>query len=58
MWTIVFYTDHRGKQPVIDFIASLPINEQAKLRNTLRLLLEFGTRLGMPHARPVKNKIW
>jgi phage-related protein len=24
----------------------------------IRLLKEFGTNLGMPHARPLRNRIW
>ena len=58
MWNIVFYTDHRGKSPPLEFIEGLPTMEQAKIRNTLRLLKEFGTNLGMPHARPIRGKLW
>ena len=32
--------------------------EQAKIRNTLRLLREFSTRLDMPHARHIQGKLW
>ena len=32
--------------------------EQAKIRNALRLLQEFGTSLGMPHAKPIQGKLW
>jgi phage-related protein len=58
MWSIVFYTDHRGKCPPLEFIEGLPMMEQAKIRNTLRLLKEFGTNLDMPHARSVQGKLW
>lgn len=58
MWNIVFYKDHHGKCPPLEFIESLPIIEQAKIRNTFRLLQEFGVRLGMPHAKPIKGKLW
>jgi phage-related protein len=58
MWTITFFTDHRGKSPPVEFINSLTVMEQAKIRNALRLLQEFGTGLGMPHAKPIKNKLW
>ena len=50
MWNIVFYVDHRGKCPPREFIEELPVMEQAKVRNVLRLLQEFGSNLSMPHA--------
>lgn len=49
MASIVFYTDHRGRSPVL---------EQAKIRNVLRLLEEFGLQLEMPHARHIEGKLW
>jgi len=56
--TIVFYVDHRGKCPPREFIEELPVMEQAKIRNVLRLLEEFGSNLSMPHARQIKGKLW
>jgi phage-related protein len=58
MWSIVFYKDHRGKCPPLEFIEKLPVMEQAKVRNALRLLQEFGTGLDMPHAKPIQGKLW
>ena len=58
MWTIVFYVDHRGKCPPREFIEELPVMEQAKIRNVLRLLQEFGSNLSMPHAKQIKGKLW
>ena len=58
MWNIVFYTDHREKCPPLEFIEELPVMEQAKIRNALRLLQEFGTNLMMPHAKRIKGKLW
>lgn len=58
MWKISFYTDHRGKSPPLEFIDSLPAMEQAKVRNALRLLKEFGVEMGMPHAKSVGEKVW
>ena len=58
MWSIVFYRDHRGKCPPLEFIEDLPVIEQAKIRNALRLLQEFGTNLSMPHAKPIQGKLW
>lgn len=58
MWQILFYTDHRGKCPPIEFIDSLPVVDQAKIRNDLRLLEEFGPKLGMPHAKKIHGRLW
>jgi phage-related protein len=32
--------------------------EQAKIRNVLRLLQEFGSNLSMPHTKKIKGKLW
>jgi len=58
MWNIVFYVDYRGKCPPREFIEELPVMEQAKIRNVLRLLQEFGSNLSMPHAKQIKGKLW
>lgn len=58
LWEIVFYQDHRGRIPVIEFIDALPAMDQAKVYNALRLLREFGTILGMPHTRHIDGKLW
>jgi phage-related protein len=42
----------------MDFIEKLPVAEQAKIWNSLRLLKEFGTNLSMPHARQMKGRLW
>lgn len=58
MWQIHFYEDHRGKSPVLDFISGLSLMDRAKVNNGLRLLEEFGTDLGMPHARRIEGRLW
>jgi phage-related protein len=58
IWQIAFYEDHRGRSPVLEFINSLPAGDRAKINNAFRLLNEFGTQLGMPHARPIEGKLW
>ena len=52
-WEIEFYADARGKSPVLEFINDLSAQDQAKIRNAIRLLREFGVLLKMPHARPL-----
>jgi phage-related protein len=58
MWNIHFYEDHRGKSQVLDFIKSLSPRDKAKINNLFRLLEEFGTNLGMPHARRIEGQLW
>lgn len=57
-WRITFYEDRRGNRPALEFVNSLPQQEQAKVYNSFRLLTEFGTLLGMPHARHIRGKLW
>ncbi len=57
-WQIHFYEDRRGRSPVLEFFTRLPTSDKAKITNALRLLEEFGTQLGMPHARTIEGKLW
>lgn len=57
-WRVTFYQDHRGQSPVLDFINDLPAKDRARIDMVIRLLQEFGTHLGMPHARPLRDRIW
>ena len=57
MWVIEFYTDHRGRAPVREFIHSLTKRERADVVHVLDLLQEYGLALGMPHARPISG-LW
>jgi phage-related protein len=59
-WAVEFYTDARDRSPVGEFLDALPKLERVEARNAIRLLQEFGTQLGMPHARPLTGhrKLW
>jgi phage-related protein len=57
-WHVGFYQDHRGQSPVLVFINELPARDRARIDLAIRLLKEFGTALGMPHARPLRDRIW
>lgn len=52
---VEFYTDARGTSPVEDFLNGLQPGEQAKADRYLKLLCQFGVRLGMPHARLLRG---
>ena len=50
-WEILLYRSPNGNFPVQDFIHSLAYKAQAKVRNVIKLLAEFGIRLGHPHVK-------
>lgn len=54
-WRVLFYTDARNRSPVLEFLNRLTAQERAEAENCFRLLREFGTRLGLPHARPISG---
>jgi phage-related protein len=57
-WQILFYEDRRGKSPALDFINALSAKDRAKVNIAFKLLAEFGTRLGMPHAKRIDGRLW
>jgi|SRR3989338_4702461 len=50
-WNIDYYESPTGDKPVEEFINSLQEKAQSKVVRTLELLEEFGTRVGLPHAK-------
>jgi phage-related protein len=52
-WEIGYYTTSSGREPVKEFIEDLADKPRSKVYNTLELLTEFGTGLGLPHAKKV-----
>lgn len=58
-WEIFLYSTPLGNTPVKDFIDGLDIKAQAKIRNTIALLREFGISLGLPHVKKVTGtSLW
>ena len=58
-WNILFYKTLQGDIPVNDFILSLEIKAQSKVRDSIKLLQEFGIRLGSPHVKKLTGtKLW
>lgn len=58
-WKILVYTTPFGNSPLKEFIDSLEIKAQAKIRNTINLLREFGIKLGSPHTRKLTGtELW
>lgn len=58
-WKILLYQTPQGDSPVKEFIDNLELTAQAKVRNTINLLKDFGTRLGSPHIKKLTGtKVW
>jgi len=56
-WIIEFYRDSKGKEPVVEFLDSLPINTRAKMVRLIDLLSKKGVLLKEPYTKKVKGKI-
>lgn len=48
VWTVEYYMDPRGREPVADFIDSLPTGAQAKVLRLVNLLADYGVLLKEP----------
>jgi hypothetical protein len=41
-WIVEFYRDTKDKEPVADFVDSLPVGTQAKIYRLIDLLAKYG----------------
>lgn len=58
-WKIQLYRTPQGDSPVKEFIDSLELKAEAKVRNTINLLRDFGTKLGAPHVKKLTGtELW
>lgn len=58
-WNILFYKTLQGDTPVNDFILSLELKAQSKVRDSIKLLRTFGVRLGSPHIKKLTGtELW
>lgn len=53
MITVEYYKSPSGREPVKDFMDSLPPKDRSRIFRGLSLLEEFWPRLGMPHVRSI-----
>jgi len=56
-WTVEFYKDINGNEPVADFLDLLDEEGQAKISRYIKLLLKLGVLLKEPYTRRVEGKI-
>lgn len=58
-WNTLFYKTLQGDTPVNDFILSLEVKAQSKIKDSIKLLQEFGIRLGSPHIKKLTGtELW
>jgi phage-related protein len=52
-----WYRTGSGRSPVEEGIDELPCPDQAKVHAHIRILEEYGRRLGMPHVERIKGRL-
>ena len=58
-WKVTYWESSLGEKPVEKFIGSLEVRARDKTVKTLELLEEFGTQIGLPHAKKVVGtRLW
>lgn len=57
-WAIDFFTTEDGKEPVAEFLDSLPRKHKAKAFWEIELLAEKGTELKEPYVKHVQEELW
>jgi phage-related protein len=58
-WKMLLYRSPNGNFPVEQFIDSLEIRAQSKVQDAIKLLREFGIRLGPPHVKKlIGTDLW
>lgn len=62
MYTIKFYRENNGKEPVRDYLDSLNNNfdrsRLLKISSYMKILTEYGTRAGLPYIKHLKGDLW
>lgn len=56
MWEIIIYAKENGREPVTEFIQSLPAKHQAKAIWEIDLLEEHGDRLQKPYVDSISGE--
>ena len=65
MYSIKFYKDKNGKEPVKDYLSTLGKKKDKdsrlnfnKIRDYIKILSQHGTRAGEPFVKHIDGKIW
>lgn len=57
-WSTVFYVAPSGRVPVREWLEEQDRDVQERVAALLQVLRAQGGRLGMPHAKHLRGKIW
>jgi phage-related protein len=57
-WTVIFYVDANGGNPVRTFLEGLDLRTQARLRRAVELLVQRNVLAGEPLVRHLEGKLW
>lgn len=57
-WSVLFYSDAQGNEPVKDFAVALNYEQRRKVIRAFQLLQEFGTALREPNVKHVAGDLW
>ena len=58
LWIIVTFETHGGEKPVDSFIRKQQQGGRAKIVHTVRLLRQYGNRVGMPHSKALGGGLY
>ena len=58
VWTVVFYKNKDGQEPVKDFILDQSDGAIGEIIHVFDLLYKFGLSLGKPYVEKIKGNIW
>ena len=56
-WTVEYYRDAKGREPVAQFLDSLPIGTQAKVFRLIDLLARYHVLLKEPYTKQITGKV-
>ena len=57
MWSVEYYCDIHGKEPVANFIDSLSMELQTKILRYIDLLARYGVLLKEPYTKQIRGKL-
>lgn len=57
-WSIVFYTEPSGSEPVGEFLSSLDLRTQARFDWSIEQLLARNTQAREPLVKHVEGRVW
>ncbi len=57
-WEVEFFKEARGCYPVREWLLGVDENDRARALPAIELLADYGLRLGAPHTKHGRSKIW